>query len=229
MSAVESAARGRRKRCFRTIKREANTSGTASCPRRRTNSLRDADTRIKKLEEQVKSFEFHGYLRSGYGLNSRGGQQVAFQAPGADAKYRLGNEAETYGELIFVNNWVNPEHDKDKAWIKTEFMIEGNTSNSASYADFRGGIGNDRFRVREAFVQAGNIFKSQPQAKFWAGERYYRRYQSHINDFYISRHERLRRRRRGFRRQGRQDGCGFPRRRPPRHHHRKWQLREEQH
>ena len=148
-------------------------------------SLRDVDTRIDKLEDQLKGFEFHGYLRSGYGLNSRGGQQVAFQAPGSEAKYRLGNEAETYAELIFVNNWVNPERDRDKAWIKTEFMIEGNTSNSASYADFRGGIGNDRFRVREAFVQAGNIFKSQPQAKFWAGERYYRRYSSHINDFYI--------------------------------------------
>jgi len=148
-------------------------------------SLRDVDTRINKLEDQLKGFEFHGYLRSGYGLNSRGGQQVAFQAPGSEAKYRLGNEAETYAELIFVNNWVNPERDRDKAWIKTEFMIEGNTSNSASYADFRSGIGNDRFRVREAFVQAGNIFKSQPQAKFWAGERYYRRYSSHINDFYI--------------------------------------------
>ena len=148
--------------------------------------LRDADTKIQKLEEQMKSFEFHGYRRSGYGLNSRGGQQVAFQAPGADAKYRLGNEAETYAELIFVNNWVNPEHDTDKAWIKTEFMVQANTTNSASFADFPGGIGNDRFRVREAFVQAGNIFKSQPGAKFWAGERYYRRYQSHINDFYIS-------------------------------------------
>src|SRR5215831_12239961 len=147
--------------------------------------LRDADTKIKKLEEEMRSFEFHGYLRSGYGLNSRGGQQVAFQAPGADAKYRLGNEAETYAELIFVNNWVNPEHDTDKAWMKTEFMIEANTSNSASFADFPGGIGNDRFRVREAFVQAGNVFKSQPQAKFWAGERYYRRYQAHIDDFYI--------------------------------------------
>jgi maltoporin len=149
------------------------------------DQLRDADTRIEKLEEQMKSFEFHGYFRSGYGLNSRGGQQVAFQAPGADAKYRLGNEAETYAELIFVNNWVNPEHDRDKAWIKTEFMIQANTTNSANFADFRGGIGNDRFRFREAFVQAGNIFESQPNAKFWAGERYYRRYQAHINDFYI--------------------------------------------
>jgi maltoporin len=147
--------------------------------------LRDADTKIRKLEEQVRSFEFHGYLRSGYGLNSRGGQQIAFQAPGADAKYRLGNEAETYAELIFVNNWVNPEHDSDKAWIKTEVLVEANTTNSANYANFPGGIGNDQFRFREAFVQAGNIFKSQPNAKFWAGQRYYRRYQAHINDFYI--------------------------------------------
>src|SRR6185436_9546988 len=150
------------------------------------DQLRDADTRMEKLEHQVKTFEFHGYLRSGYGLNSRGGQQVAFQAPGADAKYRLGNEAETYAELIFVNNWVNPEHDHDKAWIKTQVMIEANTSNSANYANFRGGIGNDQFRLREAFVQVGNVLESQPDAKFWAGQRYYRRYQSHINDFYIS-------------------------------------------
>src|SRR5215467_1262667 len=147
--------------------------------------LRDADTKISKLEEQAKSFEFHGYFRSGYGLNSVGGQQVAFQAPGADAKYRLGNEAETYAELIFVNNWVNPEHDSDKAWFRTEVMIEANTTNSASYANFTGGIGNDQFRFREAFVQVGNVLESQPNAKFWAGERYYRRYQAHINDFYI--------------------------------------------
>jgi maltoporin len=148
--------------------------------------LRDAESKIEKLEEQVKTFEFHGYVRSGYGLNSRGGQQVAFQAPGADAKYRLGNEAETYSELIFVNNWLNPQHHTDKAWMKTEFMIEANTSNSASFANFPGGLGNDQFRLREAFVQVGNVLESQPDAKFWAGQRYYRRYQSHINDFYIS-------------------------------------------
>ena len=150
------------------------------------DQLRDADTRIEKLEEQVRTFEFHGYLRSGYGLNSRGGQQVAFQAPGADAKYHLGNEAEAYAELIFVNNWVNPEHDRDKAWIRTEVLVQANTTNSANYANFPGGIGNDQFRFREAFVQAGNLFKSQPGAKFWAGQRFYRRYQAHINDFYIS-------------------------------------------
>ena len=185
VSAVELAAQDAAKAAFgQSRENQALQGQVPSAPS--YDFLRDADTRIRKLEDELKSFEFHGYLRSGYGLNSRGGQQVAFQAPGADAKYRLGNEAETYGELIFVNNWVNPNHDTDKAWIKTEVLIQANTSNSANWGSFPGERGNDPFRLREAFVQAGNIFESQPNAKFWVGERYYRRYQSHINDFYIS-------------------------------------------
>ena len=146
--------------------------------------LNEADIKIEKMQEKVNSFEFHGYFRSGYALNGRGGQQVPFEAPGADAKYRLGNEAETYAELIFVNNWINPEHNSDEAWMRSEVMIEANTTNSANSASFPNGIGNDQFRFREAFVQAGNIFESQPDAKFWAGERYYRRQHIEIDDFY---------------------------------------------
>jgi maltoporin len=148
------------------------------------DQLQEADQKIAQLQQQVGAFEFHGYFRSGYGLNSEGGEQVAFQAPGAEAKYRLGNEAETYGELIFVNNWINPEHDSDKAWMRTEFMIEANTTNSQSYTNFPNGVGNDEFRFREAFVQMGNLLDSQPNAKFWAGERYYRRQHIDIDDFY---------------------------------------------
>ena len=51
-------------------------------------------------QRRIGLFEYHGYLGSGYGLNSVGGQQVAFEAPGTEVKYRLGNEAETYGEFI---------------------------------------------------------------------------------------------------------------------------------
>jgi maltoporin len=146
--------------------------------------LEEADQKIDKLQQQAGAFEFHGYFRSGYGLNGDGGQQVAFQAPGAGAKYRLGNEAETYGEFIFVNNWLNPDHATDKAWMKTEAMFEANTTNSASYANFPNGVGDDQFRLREAFVQAGDVLESQPDAKFWAGERYYRRQHIEIDDFY---------------------------------------------
>jgi maltoporin len=147
--------------------------------------LMSADTKIAGLEQQAKAFEFHGYLRSGFGLNSVGGQQVAFQAPGAGAKFRLGNEAETYGEFTFVSNWLNPNQAPGNTWIKTQATIEANTSNSASYANFPNGIGNDQFRLREAFVQLGNVIASNPGATFWAGEQYYRRYHIDIDDFYV--------------------------------------------
>ena len=146
--------------------------------------LREADEEIAKLQERESAFEFHGYFRSGFGLNSKGGQQVAFEAPGAQAKYRLGNEADSYAELIFVNNWVNRDHDSDKAWFRSEFLIEANTSNSEDFVDSSAGVGSDQYRVREAFVQAGNIFEIQPNAKFWAGERYYRRQHIDSDDFF---------------------------------------------
>src|SRR5208337_5517822 len=84
---------------------------------------------------------------------------------------------------ILVNNWLNPESGSDKAWMKTEVMIEANTTDSASYANFPL-AGNDQFRLREAFVRGGNLFESQPDAKFWAGDRYYRRQHIDIDDFY---------------------------------------------
>lgn len=155
--------------------------------------LQEADTEIKGLKRQAGTFEFHGYFRSGYGLNSKGGQQVAFEAPGAGDKYRLGNEAETYGEFIFVNNWLNPDEDHGRGWLKTEVMFEANTTNSTNYANFSQPVvngqvtpgANDQFRLREAFVRGGHFFGDQQTgAIFWAGERYYRRFHIEINDFY---------------------------------------------
>ena len=185
VSAIELAAQEAAKKAILGEDDQVGAKFQGDLPSEPTyDLLREADVKIEKLNEQVGAFEFHGYFRSGYGLNGDGGEQVAFQAPGADAKYRLGNEAETYGEFIFVNNWLNPERGSDKAWMKTEVMIEANTTNSASYANFANGTGDDQFRLREAFVQAGHLFDVLPEAKFWAGERYYRRQHIEIDDFY---------------------------------------------
>ena len=57
---------------------------------------------LEKLQSQ--SFDkigFMGYFRSGFGLDSKGKSMSAFQAPNAESKYRLGNEAETYLETGF--------------------------------------------------------------------------------------------------------------------------------
>ncbi|MCV5663612.1 carbohydrate porin, partial [Escherichia coli] len=54
------------------------------------------------MPASAQGLEFHGYLRTGTGSSSEGGKQVCFSAPGAGAKYRLGNECETYGEVAFA-------------------------------------------------------------------------------------------------------------------------------
>ena len=136
--------------------------------------------KVESLEASNKAFEFHGYARSGFGLNGLGGQQVAFQAPGADAKYRLGNEAETYAEMVFVNNWLNPDRATDKAWFKTEVLVMAITNNLSNFD------ASSDFKFREAFAQAGNVLPGYfREAKFWGGQRYYQRQQIHINDYWF--------------------------------------------
>jgi maltoporin len=39
--------------------------------------------------------------------------------------------------------------------------------------------------LREAFAEAQKVFSSLPELSFWAGKRYYRRHDVHINDFWI--------------------------------------------
>ena len=59
-----------------------------------------------RVQEVLQGFmDIHGYFRAGYGRNSNGGSMVGFQAPGASAKYRLGNEADSYGEITFGKNF----------------------------------------------------------------------------------------------------------------------------
>ncbi len=129
--------------------------------------------------QQAKAFEFHGYLRSGTGVNGRGGQQVYFEAPGAPAKYRLGNETDTYGEFVLVNNWVNVRQVKDQAWFHTEILVSADTTETAQ------GDATDTLNLREAFVRGGNLFTSHPNWRFWAGERYYRRWNIDQIDWYM--------------------------------------------
>jgi maltoporin len=153
---------------------------------RQTEELRKqvAELGMTPLYDQLalphqKEFEFHGYLRSGFGVNSKGGAQVAFQAPGAGAKYRLGNEVETYAEMILVNNWVR-DKTGDSPWFKTEVLITAITDNLTNFDT------TNRFLFREAFAQGGNLFTGRfKPVTLWAGERYYLRNDIHTNDFWL--------------------------------------------
>ena len=140
--------------------------------------LKDMEAMKGELTALAKIFEFHGYQRAGFGVNSKGGQQGAFKLPGARAKYRLGNEAEMYGEWELDANWINPDH--DGAWFKTAFMFALVTGRNGSFD----AVPTGNTGVRQAYVEAGKLIDSQPDLTFWGGQRYYRRRDIHINDFF---------------------------------------------
>ncbi len=137
-----------------------------------------------RLYDLPRPFEFHGYFRSGFGLNGEEGKMEAFKAPGAGAKYRLGNEAETYGEIALTNNWLRVDDPLKAPYVKTTVMMSFSTAENFSYDSLNNQAQGNDIALRQAFVEAGNVFPTIPEIRFWAGQRYYRRHDIHINDFY---------------------------------------------
>jgi maltoporin len=121
-------------------------------------------------------FRFHGYLRSGFGVDGTGKGQQPFQAPLAPAKYRLGNEAETYLETSFAYGVTS--EDEDPAYFNTRITLAyvTPTSQSNTFAT--------TFSLREAFAVARRVWEAQPNATFWAGARFYDRHEVHMLDFW---------------------------------------------
>jgi maltoporin len=154
--------------------------------------LRSNQLYQQRLEEVMGGFmKVGGYLRAGFGRNGEGGSQVGFQAPGAPAKYRLGNEAETYAEITLSKDF----------YPSGAFKLDAGASEAAPagpiahvqttisvfnpYADANHSSTTD-FGFPEVWASIGNVIASQPSTKFWAGNRFYRRHDIHVTDFFFS-------------------------------------------
>lgn len=131
--------------------------------------------------------DFHGYMRSGIGATGGGGDQACFQAKGAGAKYRLGNECETYAEVglgqelwkegdqsFYVDSMIAYKSNQANDWEATDSKNK-NTENPYE---------NGTSSIRQFNVQGKNVLSMLPGATLWAGKRYYKRHDVHINDYY---------------------------------------------
>ncbi len=149
----------------------------------------DTEARIAALESRAEEitkstrmsavdFDYQGYLRAGFGVDGKGNAQVEFRAPNAESKYRLGNEAETYLETVFIAK--TPEEITGSSDHKFETVIRlaytVPNSNNAQY--------DSTFSLREAYGTAGGLFGDNPTAGWWAGQRFYSRIQVHMTDFW---------------------------------------------
>ena len=129
-----------------------------------------------------------GYFRAGYGQSDAGGPQRAFGIPDiGGTKYRLGNEAENYGELAFGKTFFlpgafDPGHRSGEDGPIAHANVRLSFVNP--YSDYGSNSGTD-FGAPEVWASVGNILPDRPDMKVWAGNRFYRRHDIHINDFYF--------------------------------------------
>lgn len=139
---------------------------------------------------QAGDLEFHGYFRVQGGTTDKGGNLVAFQAPGAQAKYRLGNEADSYAEPSLTLNFG----DQNAAWAKWKLTSAIQQRYNADWQPVNDGAdpvtgaprGAGNISIREDYLQAGGFFGkgALENATLWVGQRFYNRHDVHINDYY---------------------------------------------
>ncbi|MCU1755574.1 maltoporin [Pseudomonas helleri] len=123
------------------------------------------------------ALEFAGYLRSGIGNSLEGGKQSCFKLPGAEAKYRLGNECEQYAELELRQDVYSFDDG-------SVLSVDGMASLYNQYnrqLTFQGDNGSAR--LPQLYAQWSNL-PSLNGGSVWAGRRYYKRNDIHISDFY---------------------------------------------
>lgn len=123
------------------------------------------------------ALEFAGYLRSGVGNSLSGGKQSCFKLPGAETKYRLGNECEQYAELELRQD-VYAFDDGSVLSVDGMASLYNRYNRQLSFNGDNGSV-----RMPQLYAQWSNL-PSLNGGSVWAGRRYYKRNDIHISDFY---------------------------------------------
>lgn len=157
--------------------------GTAQFAQAQAAVSAPAPAPAPKIEPSVsveKQFEYVGYFRAGTGWNTQGGRQECFTNPGTVGnEFRLGNECGIYGEASLRMHLIKSDSLKEpffRAQTTLAYFPPANSQYEDNDAD-----GRD-INVVEAFVEGGN-FDGVP-LYYWAGKRFYRSVDVHMNDFY---------------------------------------------
>ncbi|WP_213278028.1 carbohydrate porin [Chryseobacterium indologenes] len=124
----------------------------------------------QKINLHSHELSMNGYLRTGIGW-SDGGQMVNFNAPESVHKFRLGNEANHYGELQFNYRYKNKDSVNlyEVSYMMSKFIPYG----SDDYKQFP-----------ETAQLYGKINKVIKNANLWVGKRYYDRRNVEMLDYF---------------------------------------------
>jgi len=147
------------------------------------------------LLAQQDVIEIHGYMRSGVGRSSEGGEQVAFglgimPAPG---DLRLGNEVDNYIELALDVKAYEKGNSNFKLHFRPAFREWYNerdaSADAGGTADGASGINpTQKIYLRETWGEINGAFGNSgafKDATLWAGRRFYQRHDVHMADYWF--------------------------------------------
>ncbi len=113
--------------------------------------------------------EYSGYFRAGAGSNSEKGSQACFGLNGV-AKYRFGNECDTYGEFAYTKEMVKSANGTSFVGTIMPNFYEPNS-----------GANGKEWGLAQMLVEARNVdFLKGGTA--WVGKRFYNRPDIHVLD-----------------------------------------------
>jgi maltoporin len=146
------------------------------------------------LKSLTRNFTFQMYVRAGFMFNGSGGAGTFnFEIPdNPGGRYRLGNENDFYMEASFnqahilgdspdvadVSFRMTPNFFTTSVFHES-FLTTNNSGNNKN-----GGFNDFNVGMREAFVEMKNVIKSAPEVTFWAGQRFYDRYNTDPADWF---------------------------------------------
>lgn len=121
--------------------------------------------------------DFSGYFRSGAGSSNKGGKEVCYRLPGSVLWFRLGNECDTYADLMFKSVLGEVDGTTFKSTFRFSYGTQGIANWEQTSPSFR-----------EVFVEAKDIGAAMNMpalrgASLWAGKRFYGNRDIHMLDY----------------------------------------------
>ena len=146
------------------------------------------------LKSLTRNFTFSMYVRAGFMFNGNGGAGTFnFEVPdNPGGRYRLGNENDFYMEATFIQAHIlgdSPDVADVMFRMTPNFFTHGIYHESfltTNNTGFTPAAGTSDFNVgmREAYAEMKNVIKSAPEVTFWAGQRFYDRYNTDPADWF---------------------------------------------
>lgn len=126
---------------------------------------------------QAVPIDFAGYFRAGGGTSSEGGKEVCTRLPGSAVWFRLGNECDTYADLVFKAALGEVAGTKFRSQFRFSYGTQGVANWEQTSPSWR-----------EVFVAADDIGAAMQVpalrgATLWAGKRFYGNRDIHMLDY----------------------------------------------